>query len=160
MWHKPSWRRSPLAPTQNCWADDPQNAEQLYQGNSCTVKKVLGPTTDFRIWGSGKGTENPQEIWLWCPVGDWTRLACECPAVSSGGVGQQFGLRSNNREGTQPPPSTENWIKDLLSIIPLIRTRPTFPHSQSLPSRSFHKPLTLIHRRADRMKTTITKNET
>ena len=23
----------------------------------------------------------------------------------------QFGLRSNNREGTQPHPSTENWIK-------------------------------------------------
>ena len=29
----------------------------------------------------------------------------------------EFGLRSNNREGTQPRPSTENWIKDLLSIL-------------------------------------------
>ena len=28
------------------------------------------------------------------------------------------GLRSNNREGTQPCPSTENWIKDLLIIPP------------------------------------------
>ena len=27
------------------------------------------------------------------------------------------GLRSNNREGAQPHPSTENWIKDLLSIL-------------------------------------------
>ena len=26
------------------------------------------------------------------------------------------GLRSNNREGTQPCPSTENWINDLLSM--------------------------------------------
>ena len=32
-----------------------------------------------------------------------------------------------------------------------------FP-SQSLPSRSFHKPLILIHQRTDRMKTTVTEN--
>ena len=47
----------------------------------------------------------------------------------------------NNREGTQPHPSIENWIKDLLSMDPPIRARPRFPHSQSLPSGSFHKPL-------------------
>ena len=39
-----------------------------------------------------------------------------------------------------------------------IRTRPSFPLSQSLPSESFHKPLILIHQRADRMKITITEN--
>ena len=39
-----------------------------------------------------------------------------------------------------------------------IRTRPRFPHSQSLPSGSFHKPLILIHQRANRIKTTITEN--
>ena len=33
-----------------------------------------------------------------------------------------FGLRSNNREGTKPHPSTENWIKDLLSMVLPIRT--------------------------------------
>ena len=32
------------------------------------------------------------------------------------------------------------------------------PHSQSLPSGSFHEPLILIHQGADRMKTTITEN--
>ena len=32
----------------------------------------------------------------------------------------------NNREGTQPHPSTENWIKDLLSMALPIRTRPSF----------------------------------
>ena len=41
---------------------DPQTAEQLYKINSHTVRKVLGPTTDFPTWGSGKGTENPQGI--------------------------------------------------------------------------------------------------
>ena len=68
------------------------------------------------------------------------------------------GLRSDNREGTQPCPSTENWIKGLLSIAPPIRIRPSFPLSQSLPSGSFHKPLIFIYQRTDRMKTIITEN--
>ena len=58
-----------------------------------------------------------------------------------------FSFRSNNREGTQPHPPTETWIKDLLSMAPPIRTRPSFPLSQSLPSGSFHKPLILLIRR-------------
>ena len=69
-------------------------------------------------------------------------------------TGQQQG-------GTQLRPSTENWIRDLLSFPPPIRTRPSFPHSQSLQLGSFHKPLKpliLIPQRADRMKTTITEN--
>ena len=40
----------------------------------------------------------------------------------------------------------------------LIRTRPSFPHSQSLPSGRLHKLLILFTQRADRMKTTITEN--
>ena len=67
-------------------------------------------------------------------------------------------LRPNNREGTQSCPSTKNWIKVFLSMAPPIRIWPSFPHSQSLPSGSFHKPLILFHQRADRMKTTITEN--
>ena len=79
----------------------PQNGEQLYQRSSCTVAKVLGPTTDFSTWGSGKRTENPQGNRLLegtikpCvhqdpgerssyPTRDWLRLACECSGVSSG----------------------------------------------------------------------------
>ena len=69
-----------------------------------------------------------------------------------------FGLRSNNREGTEPCPSTENWINDLLSMVPPIRTRPSFPLSQCLPLGSFHKPLTLLHQRGERLKTTTTEN--
>ena len=63
-----------------------------------------------------------------------------------------FGFSSNNREGTQSYPSSENWIKDLLS--------PSEEDllSQSLPSGSFHKPLILLHQMADRLKTTITGN--
>ena len=44
-------------------------------------------------------------------------------------------LNWNYREGTQSHLSTENWIKDLLSMAPHIRVRPRFPHSQYLPSR-------------------------
>ena len=62
----------------------------------------------------------------------------------------------NNREGTQLHSSIENWIKDLLSMAPPIRTRSSFPLSQ--PVRKLPKPLILIHQRTDRMKTTITEN--
>jgi len=65
----------------------------------------------------------------------------------------------DSREGKQLHPSTENWIKDLMSRpLGLVRTRPSFPLSQSLPSGSFHKPLIFLHQRADRLKTTITGN--
>ena len=61
-------------------------------------------------------------------------------------------------QGGKPHPSTENWIKDLLSMAPPIRTRPSFPFSQFLPLWSFHKPLILIYQRADRIKIRITEN--
>ena len=37
----------------------------------------------------------------------------------------------HSREGRQLHPSTENWIKDLLSMAPPIRTRPSIPLSLS-----------------------------
>ena len=61
----------------------------------------------------------------------------------------KFGLRPIYREGTQPHPSAENWTKDLVSMALPTRTRPSFPHSQFLPSGSLHQPLFLIHQRAD-----------
>ena len=65
----------------------------------------------------------------------------------------------NSREGTQIHPSTENWIKDLVSMALPFRTRPSFPLSQSLPSESFHNPFIFLHQRSDRLKTTITENQ-
>ena len=59
---------------------------------------------------------------------------------------------------TQLHPSTDNWIKDSLSMAPPNRTRPSFPLSQSLPPITFHKLLILPHQRADRLKTAITKS--
>ena len=69
-----------------------------------------------------------------------------------------FFYLSTFKNSYQLHPSTENWIKDVLSMALPIRARPNFSHSQSLPSGSFHKPLILICQRADRMKTTITEN--
>ena len=111
-------------------------------------------------------------------------LACECQRVSSGGMGQWWpasGLEAlsvsvyawdllkevafifitstivwpqvNSREETQLHPST-----DLLSRTPPIRTRPSFPHSQSLPSGRVNKPLVHVYHRADTVKTTVTEN--
>ena len=37
----------------------------------------------------------------------------------------------NNREGTQPHPSTENWTKVLLSMALPIRTRLSFSHQEA-----------------------------
>ena len=43
-----------------------------------------------------------------------------------------------------------NWIKYLLILASPIKARPSFPHSQSLPSGRFHKPLILISQRKGR----------
>ena len=78
LWDKPSRRRSPLILPQSRWADHPQIVEQLHQRNPCTAKNVLGSPKDSPTWGLGKGTKNPQGIWLWRPVGfdyrNYTRL--------------------------------------------------------------------------------------
>ena len=50
-----------------------------------------------------------------------------------------------------------NWAE--LSMAPPVRTRSSFPLSQSLPSGRFHKPLILLHQREDRLKNTITENQ-
>ena len=70
-------------------------------------------------------------------------MDCSLPGSSIHGIFQAGVLEWGaiaSREGTQLHPSTENWIKDLLSMAPPIRTRPSFPFSQSLPSGSLHKP--------------------
>ena len=95
------------------------------------------------------------------PVNDCSAVSCnfgvlredECYRYHSLASGQTTG-----REHSTHPTSTENWVKDLLSMAPPNRARPIFPHSQSFLSRSFHKPLILIHQRADRMETIVKEN--
>ena len=68
-----------------------------------------------------------------------------------------YSSASGQTTGMEHSPAISR-IKNLLSTAPPIRTRPSFPLSQSLPSVSFHKPLNLLHQRADKLKTTITEN--
>ena len=69
------------------------------------------------------------------------------PAVEQGWVTSgQTALR----EGVQPRPSANDWIEVSQSKALPIRARPSVSHHQSLPSRSLHKPVSLIHQRADR----------
>ena len=150
--------------------------------------KVLGPTADYPTWGSSKGTENPQGIWLWRSAGfdyrtstglakqilgehkqnlvfprrqeQWphVRLSQTClwvlrslrrrhgltlaycrvrgTCASISPFGRPLG---QTRSQTQLHPSTEYWIKDLLSMALPIRAKSSFPHSWSLPSGRLHK---------------------
>ena len=60
--------------------------------------------------------------------------------------------QSNQRERTQPHPTTGNWIKVLWNMAPPIRTRTSFSASQSLPSGSLYLLSSITG------KTTITEN--
>ena len=113
MWNKSFWRRSPSAPLQSCWADDPQTGEQLHQRSSRTFVKVLGSTTDFQTWGSSKGTENPQGIWLWRPVGFDYR--------TSTGLGKQT-LRGHKKTLCAPGPrrKEQRTLKSLNQTCPWV----------------------------------------
>ena len=66
--------------------------------------------------------------------------------------------------GVQPHPSGGNCTKALLSKALLTRARPSFSHHHSLPSGGLHKPLSLLHQRADRRSKnhspTVTKTKT
>ena len=55
-----------------------------------------------------------------------------------------------NREGAQSHLSVDNQIKTLLSKALPTRARLSFSHLHSIPSGSLHKPLSLLHQRADR----------
>ena len=116
------------------------------------------------------------------PTRDGARLACECPGACNVDMGWQWPSMGSGAlnttvlgdqacwhksfwrwlpllEGILSCPSTENWMKGLLSMAPHIRTRSRFHHHHSHPSGSFHKPIIFIHQRAGRMKTTVTENE-
>ena len=169
VWHKPCWGRSPIAH---------HRATRTYTGLG---KQTLGGHKQNLVHTrtQEKRAMTPQETDPDLPV--------KCPGVSGGGLGQWWpaaGLGAlsaavcagdilkavpfitstivwpqvNSMGGIQLLPSTGNWIKNLLSMAPPIRTRPNFPLSQSLPSGSLHKPLILLFQRTDRLKTTITEN--
>ena len=145
-----------LEPTQTLCSPDPRRKEELTtQETDPDMPRSVQKSPEV----SGGGVD-----WQWPAAGlealsavvhTWDLLK-EVPLSSLSPP--SFGLRPSSREGTQPHPSTESWIKDLQNMPPAIRTRPSFPLPQSLPSGSFHKPLILLQQRAYSRKTTITGN--
>ena len=107
--------------------------------------------------------ESPVEAWINSGCHGVRGTEYNSPGISTFEGGRNYPViriivwpQTNLQGGTQHHPSTENWIKDLLSMALPIRARPRFLHSQILPSGRFHKPFILSHQRADRMETTIT----
>ena len=122
-----------------------------------------------------KGAVTPQEIdpdlpvsvqkslteaWVvgsYCSVGG-TVCSSTCVGPFEGGCRYLHYLHHSLASGQtterehSPAHQQKIGLKRLLSMALLIRTRPSFPYSQSLPAGSFHKPLILLHQRGDRMK--------
>lgn len=66
-----------------------------------SVKKVLGPATDFPTWRSGKRTENRQGIWLWKPLGFDYRTYIGLGKQTLRGHKQNFVCTDTNRREEQ-----------------------------------------------------------
>ena len=112
--------------------------------------------------GRGEGNRQ-QESWEMPPrcKSSWrSPLALHRATDSRAGLPQAKQLTGREHH------PTHQQIKALLSMAPPTRASPSFPHNQSLPSGSLHKPLSLIHQRADRRKkkshnpTTVTAKTT
>ena len=80
----------------------------------------------------------------------------EAPGIGDG----QGGLVCCSPWGCRQSDTTERLKWTELSMALAIRTRPSFPHSQFLPSGSFHKPFILIHQRANRKPQSQKTNQT
>ena len=72
VWHKPSGRRLPLTP--------PQCHKNLHR---------TGETDSWRAQTKPYVHQDPGDRSS-DPTRDWTRLACECPGVSGGGMGRRW----------------------------------------------------------------------
>ena len=101
------WKHNVWALPYSYWVDNPQTGDQLYQRSFHTVMKVLRPTTDFPTWGSSKGTENPQGIWPWRPVGFDNRTSMGLVKETLRGHKQNLVHTRNQEKGAVTP--TRDW---------------------------------------------------
>ena len=59
LWLQQTWEVQHVRPNTEAQSRQPTNWRTVISKNSNTVVKVLGTTTDFPTWGSGKDPENP-----------------------------------------------------------------------------------------------------
>ena len=116
------------------------------QEKGAVTPQVTDPVLTIRVQKSSRKVRVNSDL-LWVGVTAVHSSACMGPyeEVTIIFITSTIVWPQVKQQETQPCPSTENWIKDLLSMALPIRTRPSFPLSQSLPSGSFHKPLILLH---------------
>ena len=127
VWHKPSWRRSPITHhrgtrtytrlgkqtpgghKQNLVHQDPgERSSEPQRDGPRLAHEYPGVSSGFvgQWWpAAGLGAQSTA-VHAWDPLKGTTIIF-----ITSTIVWPQV----NNRKGTQPHPSTENWIKDLLS---------------------------------------------
>ena len=172
VWHKPSWRSSPSKPHHGAARTYTGLGKQNLEGTNRTLC-TPGPRRKEQ-WPHKRLTQTcpwvSRSLWRRCGSAmACCRVGALSVTVRSSDLLKEVAIifiastivwpQVNNRKGTQPHPSTENWIGDLLSMaLPINQNRPSFSLSQSFPSESFHKPVILLHQRADRLKTTVTEN--
>ena len=159
VWHKPTWRRLPLTPSQNyqnlhrtgetdSWRTQTKPCAHQDPGERSSDHKRLTQTC---LWASRSLWQRHGSAVACCRVG-----STQCSNVCMGPFKVDYlhylhhSLASGQITRNRTETSTENWIKDLLSMAPPTRTR--------LLSGSFHKLLILIPQRVERMKTTTTEN--
>ena len=158
-WKPLGLKRDPTSPSQRRSVLNINWKDWCWSWNSNTLATWCEELTHLkrpwcweRLRAEGEGDDNGSDGWMASPT-QWIWV------WESLGIGDgQGGLACCSSWGHKKFDMTEqlNWTE--LSMVLTTRIRPNFPLSPSLPSGSFHKPLTLLHQRADRQKTTITQN--
>ena len=132
-------------------------APQPRRKEQCPHKRL----TQICLWGFRSLWQRRGMVVACCRVGG-TACSNVCMGPLEGGRYYlhylHHSLASDQITGREHSPAHQQKVGLKIYWAGPIRTRPSFPHSQSLPSGSFHKPLILLHQWADRMKTTVTEN--
>ena len=126
--------------------------------------EVMGPDAMILVfWMLKTSSRGMGRLWLGAGLGALSVVVSARPPFEGGHHYLHYlhnTLASDQTTGREHRPAHQQKIglKIYWSWALPIRTRPSFPLNQFLPSGSFHKSLILICQRADKMKTTITEN--
>ena len=109
LWVQHIWEAWHVSPPTEPLSRQPTNWRTIIPRSSCTVAKVLGPTTGFPTRGSGKGTENSQGIWHSRPMGFDYRISTGLGKQTLGGHKQNLLCTQDPGEGSSN--TTRDWAR-------------------------------------------------